>query len=92
MLSMLHNLYLRKYADNYSITVYNHPLPRNPESLAATVKADVIIFSIGLLASFGFSFLVASYAIFIVYEKSSKVKNIDMNSNCSHKSGKCTFS
>ncbi len=56
-----------------SITVYNHPLPRNPQNKAAVAEADVIIFSIGMLTSFGFSFLVASYALFIVHEKASKV-------------------
>lgn len=54
--------------------MFNHPLPRNGLNTVVALEADVIIFAVGLLTSFGFSFLVASYALFIVHEKSSKVK------------------
>lgn len=73
MLAAFHNLYLRNISKDFSITVYNHPLPRNVLNAASAIEADVIIFSIGALSSFGFSFLVASYALFVVFEKSSKV-------------------
>lgn len=76
MLAAFHNLYLRNISKNFSITVYNHPLPRNVQNAANVIEADVIIFAIGGLSSFGFSFLVASYALFIVHEKSSKVCHI----------------
>ena len=54
----------------------NHPLPRDAINTATTVEADIIIFAVGMLTSFGFSFLAASYALFIVHENVSKVIKI----------------
>ena len=75
LLNLLHTLYLQQQPGLHeaSITVYNHPLPRHPNSTLNNLEVDAITFLVGISSMFGFSFLLASFSLFIVQEKSSKV-------------------
>ena len=75
MLNVLHNLLLRSTPGNedYSITVHNYPLPRSTFSTIVSAQVDTGSFAIGLTITFGFCFLLASFSIFVVQEKSTKV-------------------
>ena len=77
-LNAFHNVLLRKATDGdtYRLTVNNHPLPRNLSVQIEDASRNFTGFSIGILVVFGFSFLLASFAIFLVKEKESKVYNV----------------
>ena len=74
-LNAFHNVLLRKATDGdtYRLIVNNHPLPRNLSVQIEDASRNFTGFSIGILVVFGFSFLLASFAIFLVKEKESKV-------------------
>ena len=94
-LNAFHNVLLRSVTGDstLSITVNNHPLPRNIASLQVlnrfVTSTNVILsllscqiidaisdptgFGISVLVVFGYSFLLASFVLFLVKEKESKV-------------------
>lgn len=85
-ISLITNTLLKFVANssNYSITVINHPLPRSiQEELHDIGFKDVTGFNVGSGVSFGFSFLIASFAIFLIKERASNSKHIQYLSGCS---------
>jgi ATP-binding cassette subfamily A (ABC1) protein 3 len=77
----LYNLYSN--TKNRSITVINHPLPRNFEDKINDAQTkDATGFNIASGLSFGFSFLIASFAMFLVKEKTSNSKHLQYLSGC----------
>jgi len=74
-LNAFHSLLLKQVTGNnsLSINVYNHPFPRNITAQADTVTQNNVGFGIGILVVFGYSFLLASFVLFLVAEKESKV-------------------
>ncbi|XP_019852385.1 PREDICTED: ATP-binding cassette sub-family A member 3-like [Amphimedon queenslandica] len=81
LLNTLHNLYLHSSGyGNKSINVHNHPLPRHPSSTLDTASIDIITFAVGILSMFGYCFLLASMSLFIVQEKSSMAKHLQLSS------------
>ncbi|XP_074649372.1 phospholipid-transporting ATPase ABCA3-like isoform X2 [Tubulanus polymorphus] len=61
---------------NYTIHTTNHPLPRTTEDKINDSFAESMIgFSIAIFLCFGMSFLASSFVLFLVKERSSKVKH-----------------
>lgn len=85
ILNLLSNALL-KYATNSeksSVTVINHPLPRRTQDEITDLQLkDPTGFNIASGTSFGFSFLVASFAIFVIKERVSKSKHIQFLAGC----------
>ena len=68
-LSVMGNALLQVFTDNsYTITAYNHPLPRTEdgriEDELSTAAATAITISIMMI--FGMSFLVATFIVFLI--------------------------
>ena len=79
--SSLYNLYTSSV--NRTITVTNHPLPRNfEEQLNDAQLKDPTSFNIVSCLAFGFSFLIASFCIFIIKERTSNSKHLQYLSGC----------
>lgn len=84
-LSLITNTLLQYVTNssNYSITTVNHPMPRSiQEELHDMGFKDVTGFNVGSGVSFGFSFLIASFAIFLIKERASNSKHIQYLSGC----------
>lgn len=83
-LNAFHNILLRNLTGDtsYTITVNNHPLPRNVTVQLEDASNDLTGFGIGILVVFGFSFLLASFVLFLVKEKETKVSIIATVFNC----------
>ncbi|CAF0888563.1 unnamed protein product [Brachionus calyciflorus] len=65
------------------ITVINHPFPRDlNEQINDLQLKDVAGFNIATGLTFGFSFLVASFAVFLIKEKSNDAKHVQYLSGC----------
>jgi ATP-binding cassette subfamily A (ABC1) protein 3 len=78
-LNILTNALLKYYSKNesYSITVRNYPLPRDiNEKLSDIGSRDLTSFNLATGLTFGFSFLLASFVIFIIKERSSNSKHL----------------
>ena len=66
------------------ITVLNHPLPRNvKEKIQDLQFKDVTGFNIATGLTFGFSFLIASFSMFLIKERSSDSKHLQFLNGCS---------
>nr|QNH67858.1 ATP-binding cassette transporter subfamily A member 3 X1 [Brachionus rotundiformis] len=66
-----------------SITVINHPLPRNiTEKLNDALTQETAGFNVASGLTFGFSFLIASFAIILIKENTSNSKHIQYMSGC----------
>jgi ATP-binding cassette subfamily A (ABC1) protein 3 len=77
-LNTLTNTLLNHFSNsNYKITVINHPLPRNLKEQINDLKTkDATGFNVATNITFGFSFLIASFAMFLIKERvSGKLKN-----------------
>ena len=67
-----------------SITVINHPLPRNLQDEVVDLELkDMTGFNVASGLTFGFSFLIASFAVFLIKENSSSSKHLQYLSGCS---------
>ncbi|RNA25639.1 ATP-binding cassette sub-family A member 3-like [Brachionus plicatilis] len=77
---------LFKYFTNSSqnsITVINNPLPKNPsEILNESSFKSLNNFRIGTALNFGLSFLVASFSMFLIKEKTCGSKHLQFLSGC----------
>ena len=77
---------LFKYYTNSTenkIIVNNHPLPRNLQGKITDQQLkDMTGFNVGSGLTFGFSFLIASFVIFIIKERSSNSKHLQFMSGC----------
>jgi ABC-type multidrug transport system ATPase subunit len=78
-LNAYHNVLLKNIMmDNeWSITAYNHPLPRRPDTQAEEEFASSFVgLSISVVATFGFTFFLSSFVIFPITERESKAKHL----------------
>lgn len=89
-LNMLTNALLKHYAggtittNEPKISVVNHPLPRNlTEVIRDLVQSDATSFNVASGLTFGYSFLVASFVVFIIKEKTTNSRHIQYLSGCS---------
>jgi len=74
--------YYTNSTDN-KIIVNNHPLPRNLQGKITDQQLkDMTGFNVGSGLTFGFSFLIASFVIFIIKERSSNSKHLQFMSGC----------
>ena len=77
---------LFKYYTNSTenkIIVNNHPLPRNLQGKITDQQLkDQTGFNVGSGLTFGFSFLIASFVIFIIKERASNSKHLQYMSGC----------
>ena len=77
---------LFKYYSNSTenrINVVNHPLPRNLTEIAQDLKnRDATSFNVASGLTFGFSFLLASFGIFLIKERVSNAKHLQYMSGC----------
>lgn len=83
-ISLITSSLLTFYSNKSSrITVINHPLPRTlrDESIDLRLK-DVAGFNISTGLTFGLSFLLASFVIFLIKEKANDAKHIQYLSGC----------
>ena len=70
-------------SSNSSILTINHPLPRTAhDELNDLAIKDATGFNVASGISFGFSFLIASFAIFLIKERASNSKHIQYLSGC----------
>lgn len=84
-ISLITSSLLTFYSNKSSrITVINHPLPRTlrDESIDLRLK-DVAGFNISTGLTFGLSFLLASFVIFLIKERTNDAKHIQYLSGCS---------
>ena len=68
-LSVMGNALLRLFGgDAYSITAYNHPLPRMEENRIEDeiLTAGATAFTVAIMMIFGMSFLVATFVVFLI--------------------------
>ena len=73
-LNSFHNILLRQTLNSsYTITVINHPRPRNVRAQVDISTLNFTGFAVGTLVVFGYSFLIATFILFIVQEKETKV-------------------
>lgn len=83
--NLISNTLLKYYTNlDSKITVINHPLPRNlKEKLNDLIgPKDMAGFNVASGLTFGFSFLIASFAVFLIKEKSSDSKHLQYLSGC----------
>lgn len=85
ILNQISNAFLNFFSkNNASITVINHPLPRNISEITFdTTTQDSAGFNVASGLTFGFSFLIASSVIILIREKTSNAKHIQYMSGCS---------
>ncbi len=69
--------------DEYSIEVTNYPLPRNLTQIVADLSLDSRSFNISSGITFGFSFLLASFVLFLIKERVSGAKHLQFMNGCS---------
>lgn len=70
-------------SSNSSLMAINHPLPRTVrDELNDLGFKDATGFNVASGTSFGFSFLIASFAIFLIKERASNSKHIQYLSGC----------
>nr|QUF59428.1 ATP-binding cassette transporter Abca3-2 [Brachionus angularis] len=83
-LNLITNTLFKYYSSiNNKITVINHPLPRNlKEQLDDFQIKNMAGFNVASGLTFGFSFLIASFAVFLIKEKSSDAKHLQYLSGC----------
>ncbi|RNA07446.1 ATP-binding cassette sub-family A member 3-like, partial [Brachionus plicatilis] len=83
-LSLITSSMLTLYSNESSrITVINHPLPRNlKDKLNDMQLKDVAGFNISTGLTFGLSFLIASFAMFLIKEKANDSKHVQYLSGC----------
>ena len=61
-----------------SIDVSNHPLPRTNQEISSAQQKDQVGFNVAFSILFGMAPLASSFLIFLVGEKSSKAKHVQM--------------
>lgn len=70
--------------DQARILVINHPLPRNiSEVLRELLENDATSFNVASGLTFGFGFLLASFVVFLIKEKTTSSRHIQYLSGCS---------
>lgn len=86
-LNFLTNALLRTFSSSTNdtlISVINHPLPRNvSEVINELLENDPTSFNVASGLTFGFGFLIASFVVFIIKEKTTNSRHIQYLSGCS---------
>ena len=85
ILNLITNTLYKYYSSssNNTITVINYPLPRRTQDELSDLQLkDPTGFNVASGTSFGFSFLIASFVIFIIKERVSSSKHIQFLSGC----------
>lgn len=85
-LNFITNTLLKFYSqlDQCKISVINHPLPRNlTEKLFDFVENDPTSFNVATGLTFGFGFLLASFVVFLIKEKTTNSRHIQYLAGCS---------
>nr|UOU03312.1 ATP-binding cassette subfamily A3-1 [Brachionus rubens] len=84
ILNLLTNTLLKFYSKNSSasITVINHPLPRNLTEVINDNTRETAGFNIASGLTFGLSFLIASFIIILIKERTSNAKHIQYMNGC----------
>ncbi|XP_022107295.1 ATP-binding cassette sub-family A member 3-like isoform X2 [Acanthaster planci] len=78
-LNTIANIVLKYFTnDSYGITTVNHPLPNSATNQVENAAFSTDTFTLSLLVLYGLSFLAASFIHFIVTEKQSKAKHLQM--------------
>lgn len=77
-LNLFTNSILRSLTNNsnYNIRTYNYPLPRNTNEFAKNIMNDSTSFNIASGLTFGFAFLLSSFAVFLIKERVSGSKHL----------------
>jgi ATP-binding cassette subfamily A (ABC1) protein 3 len=85
-LTLFTNILLQYFSNNsnLSIRTFNHPLPKNTDDIVKGLLTDTTSFNIATNLTFGFAFLLSSFAVFLIKERVSGAKHLQyMNgSNC----------
>ena len=85
MVNLLTNTLLKYFTKSKTshISVINHPLPRNLTDITNEIKnKDLSSFNIASGLTFGFSFLIASFAIILIKERESGAKHLQFMNGC----------
>lgn len=85
VLNLITNSLLKHYTNSSdsSITVINRPLPKNmTESISDSANKNMNNFRIASGLNFGLSFLLASFAVFLIKENVSGAKHIQFLKGC----------
>ena len=80
-LSLITNALLKHYSNNSesTINVINHPLPRNMSDVINEItKKDIVSFLLSSGLTFGLSFLISSFSLFLIKERVSGAKHLQM--------------
>ncbi|KAJ8041808.1 ATP-binding cassette sub-family A member 1 [Holothuria leucospilota] len=79
VLNALTNAFLKYFTnESYSVSVTNYPLPLATTTQATNSGLDPDTFNLAILILFGLSFLTASFLPFIITERSSKAKHLQL--------------
>jgi ATP-binding cassette subfamily A (ABC1) protein 3 len=84
-INLVTNGFLKYFSgsESASIRVINHPLPRNIQEQADDLTTkNQTGFQVGSGLTFGFSFLIASFVIFLIKERTSDAKHLQYMSGC----------
>lgn len=84
-LNLISNTLLKHFTNNSlnSINVINHPLPRNMSDVIQEIsKQDIVSYLLGYGMTFGFSFLVSSFGMFLISERVSGAKHLQYLNGC----------
>lgn len=85
VLNLITNSLLKYYTNSSdsSITVINKPLPKkNSQILKDSTSANLNSFRLATALNFGLSFLIASFSIFLIKEKTSGSKHLQYLNGC----------
>lgn len=86
-LNLMTNTLLKHYSNDSesSIHIINHPLPRNmTEVIVEITKKDIVSFLLTSGLTFGLSFLISSFAIFLINERESGAKLLQYLNGCNY--------
>lgn len=85
-LNLITNALYKYYtnSNNYSISVINHPLPQNITDIVKEILTkDTVSFTMASSITLGLSFIMASFATFLISEKVSGAKHLQFLNGCS---------
>lgn len=85
-INTMSNTLLKYYTNSNasSINVINHPLPRQIKDIAKEIEGiDMKSFNLASGLNFGFSFLISSFAVFLIKERTSGAKHLQYLNGCS---------
>ena len=84
-INLITNALYKHYTNNskYSINLANQPLPRNiSEIINDLSKQEIVSYSLMSALTFGLSFLISSFGIFLIKERISGAKHLQYLNGC----------